>query len=87
MIKLKRKLLWHKHTKYRPIGLCNCSFKKCVYSYKNKFFKDRLYFIEGQLYNQMSKKDSANIAFQQVIKLNRNVPMAYKELMLFRTNT
>ena len=26
----------------------------------------------------MSKKDSANMAFQQVIKLNRNVPMAYR---------
>ena len=45
---------------------------------KNKFFKGRLYFIEGQLYNQMGKKDSANMAFQQVIKLNRNVPMAYR---------
>ena len=45
---------------------------------KNKFFKGRLYFIEGQLYNKMGKKDSANLAFQQVIELKRNVPKAYR---------
>ena len=45
---------------------------------KNKFFKGRLYFIEGQIYNRLGKKDSASMAFQQVIKLNRNVPMAYR---------
>ena len=45
---------------------------------RNKFFKGRLHFIEGQLYNKLGKKDSANLAFQEVIELKRNVPMAYR---------
>ena len=45
---------------------------------RNKFFKGRLHFIEGQLYNKLGKKDSANLAFQEVIALKRNVPMAYR---------
>ena len=45
---------------------------------RNKFFKGRLHFIEGQLYNKLGKKDSANMAFQEVIELKRNVPMAYR---------
>ena len=45
---------------------------------KNKFFKGRLHFIEGQLYNKLGKKDSANMAFQEVIELKRSVPQAYR---------
>ena len=45
---------------------------------KNKFLKGRLFFIEGQLYNKLKQKDSANMAFQEVINLKRNVPMAYR---------
>lgn len=44
----------------------------------NNALKGRLYFIEGQLYNQKNQKDSANLAFQKVIELNRKVPRAYR---------
>ena len=45
---------------------------------KNNAFKGRLYFIEGQLYNQKAEQDSAQMAFQNVIDLNRKVPRAYR---------
>lgn len=41
-------------------------------------FRGRLYFIEGQLYNQKAEKDSANMAFQKIIDLNRKVPRIYR---------
>lgn len=39
--------------------------------------KGRYYFILGQLYNKLSYKDSANLAFDEVIKLNRKTPRIY----------
>ncbi len=39
--------------------------------------KGRYYFIIGQLYNQQEFKDSANIAFDKVIELNRKSPRVY----------
>ncbi len=39
--------------------------------------KGRYNYIKGQLYNKLGKKDSANLAFQEVIDLNRKVPRKY----------
>lgn len=39
--------------------------------------KGRYYFIIGQLYNQLNKKDSANYAFNKIIDLNRKSPRVY----------
>ena len=39
--------------------------------------KGRYYFIQGQLYNKLKDKDSANIAFDEVIDLNRKIPRKY----------
>lgn len=37
----------------------------------------RYYFIQGQLYNALQDKDSANLAFDKVIDLNRKIPRKY----------
>ncbi|MBU2995947.1 hypothetical protein KO500_05860 [Cellulophaga baltica] len=39
--------------------------------------KGRYYYIIGQLYNQLGIKDTANIAFNKVIELNRRSPREY----------
>ncbi|WP_186434740.1 tetratricopeptide repeat protein [Dokdonia sp. Hel_I_53] len=39
--------------------------------------RGRYNFIKGQLYNKLGKTDSANLAFQEVIDLNRKVPRKY----------
>lgn len=39
--------------------------------------RGRYNYIKGQLYNKLGKKDSANLAFQEVIDLNRKVPRKY----------
>ena len=39
--------------------------------------RGRYQFILGQLYNQLGYKDSANIAFDKVIELNRKTPRIY----------
>ena len=39
--------------------------------------RGRYRFIQGQLYNQLGYKDSANIAFNKVIELNRKTPRIY----------
>jgi len=39
--------------------------------------KGRYRFIQGQLYNALGKKDSANYAFDQVIDLNRKIPRIF----------
>ncbi len=39
--------------------------------------RGRFRFIQGQLYNALGDKDSANIAFNKVIELNRNTPRIY----------
>ena len=44
---------------------------------KNNEQRGRLHFIEGQLYSVLGKKDSANLAFDKVIDLNRRSPRAY----------
>ncbi|MDO5975315.1 tetratricopeptide repeat protein [Flavivirga jejuensis] len=44
---------------------------------KNNDERGRYRFIQGQLYNKLGKKDSANMAFDEVIKLNRRTPRIY----------
>ena len=44
---------------------------------KDKELKGRYTFIEGQLYNRLGFKDSANIAFDEVIDMNRRTSRAY----------
>ena len=44
---------------------------------KNNEQRGRLHFIEGQLYSNLGKKDSANLAFDKVIALNRRSPRVY----------
>lgn len=44
---------------------------------KDKELKGRYTFIKGQLYNQLNEKDSANIAFDEVIKMNRKTSRSY----------
>ena len=39
--------------------------------------RGRYRFIQGQLYNELGKKDSANYAFDKVIELNRKTPRIY----------
>jgi tetratricopeptide (TPR) repeat protein len=39
--------------------------------------KGRYHYIEGQLYNQLQMRDSANLAFDKVIELNRKTPREY----------
>lgn len=39
--------------------------------------RGRYRFIQGQLYNKLKDKDSANIAFDRVIELNRKIPRIY----------
>lgn len=44
---------------------------------KNNDERGRYKFIQGQLYNKLGYKDSANIAFDKVIELNRRTPRIY----------
>ncbi len=44
---------------------------------KNNDERGRYRFIQGQLYNKLGYKDSANIAFDKVIELNRRTPRIY----------
>ncbi|MGB1308786.1 MAG: tetratricopeptide repeat protein [Oceanihabitans sp.] len=44
---------------------------------KNNDERGRYRFIQGQLYNKLGDKDSANIAFDRVIDLNRKTPRVY----------
>ncbi|MFD2822481.1 tetratricopeptide repeat protein, partial [Lacinutrix iliipiscaria] len=44
---------------------------------KNNDERGRYRFIQGQLYNALGDKDSANIAFDRVIDLNRRTPRMY----------
>ncbi|WP_308694006.1 type IX secretion system periplasmic lipoprotein PorW/SprE [Winogradskyella haliclonae] len=39
--------------------------------------KARYHFIRGQLYNQFGKKDSANMAFDEIIDMHRKIPRAF----------
>jgi len=44
---------------------------------KNNDERGRYRFIQGQLYNELGIKDSANYAFDKVIELNRRTPRIY----------
>lgn len=44
---------------------------------KDKELKGRYTFIKGQIYNRLGEKDSANIAFDEVIDMNRKTSRAY----------
>lgn len=44
---------------------------------KKKNEKGRFNFIKGQLYNALNDKDSANMAFDEVIELHRKIPRPY----------
>ena len=44
---------------------------------KNNDERGRYRFIQGQLYNELGYKDSANIVFDKVIELNRRTPRIY----------
>jgi tetratricopeptide (TPR) repeat protein len=44
---------------------------------KNDELKGRFLYIKGQIYNILEEKDSANLAFQEVIELNRKSPRVY----------
>ncbi|TYA52478.1 hypothetical protein FVF61_12935 [Formosa maritima] len=44
---------------------------------KNHDERGRYRYIQGQLYNRLGYKDSANMAFEEVIKLNRRTPRIY----------
>ncbi|WP_367180189.1 hypothetical protein [uncultured Lacinutrix sp.] len=46
-------------------------------STKKKNEEGRYFFIQGQLHNALQDKDSANIAFDRVIDLNRKIPRKY----------
>jgi len=39
--------------------------------------KGRYYYIQGQLYNLLEQRDSANYAFDEVVELNRKTPREY----------
>ncbi len=39
--------------------------------------RGRYNYIKGQLYNSLEQKDSANLAFDEVIELNRRIPRKY----------
>lgn len=45
---------------------------------KNNDERGRYRFIQGQLYNRLGLKDSANLAFNKVIDLNRKTPRPYR---------
>jgi len=44
---------------------------------KIKEEKGRYHFIKGQLYNEFGKKDSANLEFDAIIDMHRQIPRAY----------
>ncbi|MDN3723125.1 hypothetical protein QRD02_01920 [Aequorivita sp. SDUM287046] len=44
---------------------------------KDKELKGRYTFIKGQLYNRLGERDSANIAFDEVIAMNRKTSRTY----------
>lgn len=51
--------------------------KIAVENVKDKELKGRYLFIEGQLYNKLEQRDSANLAFDRVIDLNRGTSRSY----------
>ena len=51
--------------------------KMATENVKDKELKGRYTFIKGQIYNRLGEKDSANIAFDEVIEMNRKTSRAY----------
>lgn len=51
--------------------------KQASESVKDNALKGRYTYIKGQLYNHLELKDSANLAFDEVIDLNRKSPRVY----------
>jgi len=51
--------------------------KTAVENTKNKEIRGRLGFIKGQIYNKLGYKDSANIAFNEIIDLKRKTLWIY----------
>mgnify|MGYP002712930133 FL=1 len=51
--------------------------KMAAENVKDKELKGRYTFIKGQLYNRLGQKDSANLAFDEVIAMNRKTSRAY----------
>ncbi len=51
--------------------------KTAVSHTKNKEIRGRLGIIKGQIYNRLNYKDSANIAFDEVVKMKRKTLWAY----------
>ena len=60
------------NTKYLDSALTQ--IKVAAKNTKKDFEKGRFNIIKGQLYNKLNYKDSANMAFDKVIKLNRKIP-------------
>ena len=44
---------------------------------RNNEEKGRYHYILGQLYNKVQERDSANMEFDKIIKLNRRIPREY----------
>ena len=44
---------------------------------KDKTLRARYYYLLGQLYDQLQHKDSAAVAYQNIIDFNRRIPRAY----------
>lgn len=51
--------------------------KSAASNIRSKELKGRYTYIKGQLYNHLEQKDSANLAFDEVIDLNRKSPRVY----------
>ncbi|UJH90226.1 hypothetical protein LZ575_15240 [Antarcticibacterium sp. 1MA-6-2] len=51
--------------------------KTAAVTTKDEDEKGRYFYIQGQLYNYLQKRDSANMAFDKVIELNRKTPREY----------
>lgn len=51
--------------------------KLAVENTKDRELKGRYTFIQGQLYNRLEKRDSANLAFDKVIEMNRKTSRSY----------
>ena len=51
--------------------------KMATENVKDKELKGRYTFLKGQIYNRLGEKDSANIAFDEVIDMNRKTSRAY----------
>jgi hypothetical protein len=63
------------HLKYKDSALVELG-TAAAYT-KSKAEKARFHFIRGQLYNEFEKKDSANMEFDAVIDMHRQIPRSF----------